>query len=90
MISTLEVDATLAAAYDRAAFQASLEIRRYLRPFNLKRHPLSVSNQGLHVGARLASELMHAHHPLVKALHDAGQFVDNLPTPVHDRLRYWL
>lgn len=88
-MNTRDIDQTLADAYDKAAFYASIEVRRHLRPFNLRRHPLSVGNAGLYIGTRLASEIM-GHTPLVKALHEAGQFVDQLPVQVFQRLRYWL
>lgn len=85
-MQTLEIDLILDRAYHRAAETAAIGIRQHLRPFNLRRHPLSFGNYGLLVGDVRVYELT-SRHPVVQALHEVARFVDSLPPGVQRRLQ---
>jgi hypothetical protein len=85
-MNTLEIDSILDAAYHEAAGIAAYQIRRHLRPFNLKRHRLHHSSEGLVVGTAPVYELTSHSWPIVQALHEAARFAASLPDGVKARL----
>lgn len=86
-MNTLEIDAVLAAAYDRSAGIAAGEIRKHLRPFNLKRHPVIIDwNNTLRAGNLRWWELTYS-HPVHKAIREVGEYVERLPEPIQERLK---
>lgn len=86
-MNTLEIDAILVAGYDRAAGIAAGEIRKHLRPFNLKRHPVIMdSNNTLRVGDIRWWELAYS-SPVHVAIREAGEYVEHLPPEVQERLK---
>jgi hypothetical protein len=84
---TREISRILDCAHHKAAEIAAQEIRHHLRPFNLKRHPLSFDGVDLHVGDVPAYTLLWRRFRVVKALHEAAQYAFALPTEVRARLK---
>jgi hypothetical protein len=90
-MQTLEIEAILDVAYHKAACLAAYEIRRHLRPFNLKRHAFGVSRDGYFTaGGVPVVELDAWQHrnlaPVLRALSEASDFVAGLEEPVRARL----
>lgn len=88
-MQTNQIEAILDTAYHAAAIVAADQVRRHLRPFNLKRHPLEYSDN-LCMGADtdcltlggLAYWSFHMDRPVHQAIREAGEFVDRLPEGV--------
>jgi hypothetical protein len=88
---TREIDAILDTAFHKAACLAACEIRRHLRPYNLKRHPLGVDKYGcLTAGGVPVVELDAWQHRtlglVLRALSEASDFVADLSPEVRARL----
>jgi hypothetical protein len=85
-MQTLEIDLILDQAYHKAAGLAACEVRRHLRPFNLRRHPITVVNDELTFGGRPWYDFSF-HNDLSEAICEAGRYVRNLPLEVIKRLK---
>lgn len=84
-MQTNQIDLILDTAYHAAAVVAADQIRRHLRPFNLKRHPLGYDHY-LTLGGRRYWEIITA-GDLHDRIHEAGHFAESLPDEVQARLK---
>lgn len=85
-MQTREIESILDQAYHKAAGLAAYEVRRHLRPFNLKRHPISVVNDSLALGSLCWWEFIYS-SPVHDAIREAGRYVEDLPPEVVKRLK---
>jgi hypothetical protein len=83
---TSEIDKILDCAYHKAAEIAAQEIRRHLRPYNLKRHPVGFDfNVGLTVGGQSVYEMIYS-RPIHQVLREVNTFAIRLHEGVQARL----